>query len=165
VTVVDAVFAPLVPFTVTVYCPARPEQDSVEFPDVVKVVTLRVQERPVLGETVSFSVTVPMKVGEYVTETVVVPVEPTRTATLEGFAVTVNAVPTVNLTEADRDNPLPAPVTVTLKLPETAESVHDRVEVREVVVVLNATLAGFKTHERPTVGDTVLVKATVPVNP
>jgi hypothetical protein len=58
-TVVDAVLVPLVPFTVTVYCPGEPEQDSVEFPDDVKVVTLRVQERPVLGETVSFNVTVP----------------------------------------------------------------------------------------------------------
>jgi hypothetical protein len=63
-TVVDAVFAPLVPLTVTVYCPARPEQDKVEFPDAVKLVTLRLQERPVLGETVSFSVTVPRKAGE-----------------------------------------------------------------------------------------------------
>jgi hypothetical protein len=63
-TVVDAVLLPLVPFTVTVYCPGEPEQDKVEFPDVVKLVTLRVQVRPVLGETVSFSVTVPMKVGE-----------------------------------------------------------------------------------------------------
>jgi len=63
-TVVDAVLLPLVPFTVTVYCPGEPEQDKVEFPDVVKLVTLRVQERPVLGETVSLSVTVPMKAGE-----------------------------------------------------------------------------------------------------
>ena len=63
-TVADAVFPPLVPFTVTVYCPAEPEQAKVEFPDVVKVVTLNVQGRPVLGETVSFSVTVPRKVGE-----------------------------------------------------------------------------------------------------
>jgi hypothetical protein len=164
-TVVDAVFPPLVPFTVTVYCPAEPEQDKVEFPDTVKLVALRLQDRPVLGETVSLSVTVPMKAGEYVTVIVVVPVEPTTTATLGGLVVTVNAVPTVNLTETDRDKPLPVPVTVTLKLPEAAESVHDRVEVREVVVVLNAKLAGFKTHERPIVGETVLVKATVPVKP
>jgi hypothetical protein len=58
-TVVDAVLVPLVPVTVTVYCPGEPEQDNVEFPDDVNVVTLRVQERPVLGETVSFNVTVP----------------------------------------------------------------------------------------------------------
>jgi len=164
-TVVDAVFPPLEPFTVTVYCAAEPEQDNVEFPDAVKVVTLRAQERPVLGETVSLNVTVPMNVGEYVTEIVVVPVEPTRTATLEGFAVTVNAVPTVYLTEVDRASPLPVPVIVTLKVPDRAESEQVRVEVREVVVVLNAKLAGFRTQERPAEGETVLVKATVPVKP
>jgi hypothetical protein len=60
-TVVDAVLVPLVPFTVTVYCPGEPKQDRVEFPDAVNVVTLRLQERPVLGETVSFKVTVPEK--------------------------------------------------------------------------------------------------------
>ena len=37
---------PLVPFTVTVYCPGEPEHDSVEFPDVVNVVTLSAHERP-----------------------------------------------------------------------------------------------------------------------
>ena len=58
-TVVDAELVLLVPFTVTVYCPDEPKQDSVEFPDDVNVVTLSVQERPVLGETVSFNVTVP----------------------------------------------------------------------------------------------------------
>jgi len=57
------------------------------------------------------------------------------------------------------------PVTVTLKLPEATESEQDRVEVREVVVVLNAKLAGFKTHERPIEGEIVAVKATVPVKP
>ena len=51
-TVVDAVLLPLVPFTVTVYCPGEPEHDSVEFPDAVKLVTLRVQDKPVLGEPV-----------------------------------------------------------------------------------------------------------------
>jgi hypothetical protein len=61
-TVVDAVLAPLVPFTVTVYCPVDPEQERVEFPDAVNVVTLSVQVRPVLGETVSFSFTVPKNV-------------------------------------------------------------------------------------------------------
>jgi hypothetical protein len=164
-TGVDAVFPPLEPFTVTVYCPAEPEQDKVEFPDAVKVVTLRLQERPALGETVSFSVTVPRKVGEYVTEIVVVPIAPTTTATLEGFAVTVNAVPTVNLTEADRDNPFPVPVTVTLKDPDGTESEQDRIEDRDVVVVLNAKLAGFRTHVSPTEGEIESVRVTVPVKP
>jgi hypothetical protein len=75
VTWADAVLAPLLPFTVTVYEPAEPLHDSVEFPVAVMVVTLRPQERPVLGEIVSFRVTVPMKVGANVTVTVELPVE------------------------------------------------------------------------------------------
>lgn len=164
-TVVDAVFPPLAPFTVTVYCPAEPVQDNVEFPDPVKVIGLSEHESPVLGETVSFSVTVPMNVGAYVTVIVAVPVEPTTKATLVGLADKVNALPTVYFTEADRDNPLPVPVTVTLKDPVNAESEHERVEVREVAVVLSAKLAGFRTHVRPTEGEIVSVRVTVPVNP
>jgi hypothetical protein len=60
---VDAVFPPLVPFTVTEYSPAEPEQDRIEFPDALKDFTLREQERPAPGETVSFRVTVPMNAG------------------------------------------------------------------------------------------------------
>jgi hypothetical protein len=93
------------------------------------------------------------------------PVGPVRTATVAGLADTVKAVPTVNLTEADRDNPLPVPVTVTLNVPDGAESEHERIEFREVVVVLKAKLAGFRTHDRPTEGEIELVKATVPVKP
>jgi len=100
-----------------------------------------------------------------VTVIVDTPVDPVMTETVEGLAVTVNAAPTVYLTEVDRDNPLPVPVTVTLKVPDGAESEHERVEVRRVVVVLNAKLAGFKTHERPIEGETVSVNATVPVKP
>src|SRR5690242_6816354 len=164
-TVVDAELVPLVPFTVTVYCPGDPEQDSVEFPDPVNVVTLREQERPVLGETVSFKVTVPENAISYVTVMVEIPGAPGSTATLVGLLVTVNAVPTTNLTEVECDNPLPAPVTVTLNVPAGAESEHERIEFREVVVVLNAKLAGLKTHVSPTEGDSVSVNATVPVKP
>jgi len=120
-TVVDAELVPLVPFTVTVYCPGDPEQDSVEFPDAVNVVTLREQERPVLGETVSFKVTVPENAISYVTVMVEIPGAPGSTATLVGLLVTVNAVPTTNLTEVECDTPLPAPVTVTLNVPAGAE--------------------------------------------
>ena len=127
--------------------------------------TLSEQESPVLGEIVSFRVTVPMNVGEYVTVIVAVPVEPASTATLGGLAVRVNAVPTVYLTDADRDNPLPVPVTVTLNVPDRAESVHDRVEVRRVAVVLNAKVAGLRTQLRPIEGETVSVRSTVPVKP
>ncbi len=127
--------------------------------------TLSEQESPVPGEIVSFRVTVPMNMGEYVTVIVAVPVEPASTATLAGLAVRVNAVPTVYFTEADRDTPLPVPVTVTLNVPDKAESVHDRVEVRRVVVVLNAKFAGFRTQISPIEGETVSVRSTVPVKP
>jgi hypothetical protein len=164
-TVVDAVFVPLVPFTVTVYCPDVPEQERVEFPDDVNVVTLRAQGRPVLGETVSFNVTVPENATSYVTVIVEVPVAPVTTETVVGLAATVKAIPTMNLTEADRDSPFPVPVTVTLKVPDRAESEHARIELREVVVVLNAKLAGLRTHVSPRVGETVSVNVTVPVKP
>ena len=164
-TDVDAVFPPLAPFTVTVYCPAEPVQDNVEFPDPVKVVGLSEHESPVLGETVSFSVTVPMNVGAYLTVIVAVPEDPPAKTTLVGLADKVNALPTVYFTKVDRDNPLPLAVTVTLKDPVRAESEHDRVEVREVAVVFNAKLAGFRTHVRPTEGEIVSVRATVPVKP
>jgi len=100
-----------------------------------------------------------------VTVMIEVPEVPGSTATLVGLLVTVNAVPTTNLTEVECDNPLLAPVTVTLNVPVGAESEHERIEFREVVVVLNAKLAGLSTHVSPTVGTTVLVSATVPVKP
>jgi hypothetical protein len=164
-TFVDAVFPPLAPFTVTVYCPEEPEQDNVEFPDAVKMVTLRVQERPLLGETVSFRDTAPKNVVAYVTVIVDTPVDPVMTATLVGLAVKVNAVPTVYLIETDRDNPFPVPVTVTLKVPEGTESEHVRIEDLAVVVVLSAKLAGFSTHDNPNEGEIESVKNTVPVKP
>ena len=51
---------PLVPVTVTVYTPAWPEHDSAEFPEDVRLVTPRVQDRPVVGEIVLVRVTVPV---------------------------------------------------------------------------------------------------------
>jgi hypothetical protein len=164
-TVADAVFPPLVPVTVTVYCPAEPEQDNVEFPDAVRVVTLREQERPVLGEIVSFKVTVPKNVGAYVTVIVDRPVDPVMTETVEGLAVIVKAVPTAYFTNTECDKPFPAPVTVTLKVPDGRVVEHERIEDRDVVVVLNAKLAGFKTHVRPVEGETESVRPTVPVKP
>jgi hypothetical protein len=77
----------------------------------------------------------------------------------------VNAVPTVYFTNTECDKLLPLPVTVTLKVPEGTVVEHDRIEDREVVVVLNAKLAGFNTHVRPTEGETELVRPTVPVKP
>jgi hypothetical protein len=60
----------------------------------VKLVTLRLHERPAL-ETVSFRLTVPMKVGANVTVIVELPVELASMVALVGCAVRVNAVPTV----------------------------------------------------------------------
>ena len=99
------------------------------------------------------------------TEIVLVPVAPETTATFEGLAVTVNAVPTVYFTVTECDKLLPAPVTVTLKVPEGTVVEHDRIEDREVVVVLNAKLAGFSTHVRPIEGEMESVRPTVPVKP
>ena len=164
-TVVDAVLLPLVPLMVTVYCPGEPEHDNVEFPDAVKVVALRVQVSPVLGETVSLSFTVPKNVRSYLTVIVEVPDDPVIVGTLVGLAVMVNAVPTTNLIESECDNPLPVPVTVTLNVPDGAESEHDRIEFRDVVVVLNAKLAGFRTQLRPREGEMLSVRVTVPVKP
>ena len=100
------------------YCPAEPVQDNVEFPDPVKVVGLSEHESPLVGETVSFSVTVPMNVGAYVTVIVDLPTEPASTETPEGLLVKLNAVPTVYVTDAEWDNPPPEPVTVTMNGPD-----------------------------------------------
>jgi len=100
-----------------------------------------------------------------VTEIVLVPVAPATTATLDGLALTVNAVPTVYFTNTECDRLLPAPVTVTLKVPDGTVVEHDRIEDREVVVVLNAKLAGFRTQVRPTDGEMEFVRPTVPVKP
>jgi hypothetical protein len=73
---------------------ADPVHDRVEVPEVVVLlrailVVLRLHVKPVEGDTVSDSVTVPVK--PFVAETVIVevPAEPTATLTLAGFAVTV----------------------------------------------------------------------------
>jgi hypothetical protein len=85
---------PLVPVTVTVYAPADPEHDRVEVPDVPRVtlVGLRVQVRPVLGDTEEVSETVPVNPFWEVTVIVDVPVTPARTVTLVGLAVIVKPV-------------------------------------------------------------------------
>ena len=86
---------PPTPVTVTVKLPVvDPVHDRVEVPETavllrVILVGLRVQARPVAGDTVSDSATVPAK--PLVAETVIVevPAELTATLTLVGLAVTV----------------------------------------------------------------------------
>ena len=46
-----------------------------------------------------------------------------------------------------------------------AAAVHERVEVPEVVVALRVILVGLRVHVKPVAGETVAVKATVPVKP
>jgi hypothetical protein len=68
------------------------------------------------------------------------------------------------VTAAECASPLIDPVTVTVKGPPD-EAVQDRVEVTVVVVGFRATFVGLRVQLKPTVGETVSVKPTVPVNP
>jgi len=99
---------PLVPVIVTVNEPvADPVQDRVEVPLVTvpvreTVAGVRVQVRPVEGETVSERVTVPAKPLTPATVTVDVPGEPTTMEIVVGLALTEKsgAAVTVNVTVA-----------------------------------------------------------------
>ena len=73
--------------------PWVPLHESVEVPEVpsVMLVGVRVQVRPVTGETVAASVTVPVKPWTAVTVTVDVPALPALTVTLVGLAITVKS--------------------------------------------------------------------------
>lgn len=71
------------------YEPAEPEQDSVEVPDPVTLVGVRVHVRPVAGETVAPRLTTPLNPWSAVTVMVEVPACPAITVTLVGLAVTV----------------------------------------------------------------------------
>ena len=86
---------------------ADPVQERVEIPEVVLVlrmilVGLRVQVRPVEGDTVSDRFTVPVKPLTAATVVVDVPGDPSATETLVGLASTVKsgAAVTVNDTVA-----------------------------------------------------------------
>lgn len=89
------------PVTVTVYEPALPVQDSVEVPDVPRVtlVGVRVQVRPVLGETAEVRATVPANPCRDATVIVEVAAEPARTVAEVGLAVTEKSC-TLNVTVA-----------------------------------------------------------------
>jgi len=53
---------------------------------------------------------------------------------------------------------------VTVKLP-VVDSIHDRVEVPDVIALVKSTLVGDRVHVRPVGGETVSDNVTVPVNP
>jgi hypothetical protein len=86
----------------------EPVHESVEEPELAALVKtilvgVRVQDRPVEGETVVARVTVPMKPLTAVTVMVEVPAEPTVTLTLLGLAAIVKsgAEVTLKVTVAD----------------------------------------------------------------
>jgi hypothetical protein len=123
-----------------------PMHERVEVPEVVVLVRvilveLRVHVKPVGGDTVSDNATVPVK--PLIAETVIVevPAEPTETLTLVGLAVIVKsgAGDTVYVTVAEWESDPLVPVTVTVKVP-VVDPVHDRVEVPEVIVLVNVML-------------------------
>jgi len=163
VTVAEWDSAPLVPVTVTVYVPAGPEHDRVDVWDAPRtmLVGLRVHVKPA-GETVDVNATVPVKPLTGATVIVEVAVAPARAVTLVGLAVTVKsaAAPTVTATVAEWESVPLVPVTVTVKVAAFVP-VHDSVEVWAAP---KTTLAGLRVHVRPA-GETVAVRATVPVNP
>jgi len=93
VTIAECDRAPLVPVTVTVYDPALPLHESVDVPEVPRVtlVGVRVQVRPVAGETEAVRLTVPVKPWTEPTVIVEVPEAPASTVTLAGLAVIVKS--------------------------------------------------------------------------
>ena len=118
---------------------------------------VRVQVRPA-GETVDVRATVPVNPFTGATVIVEVAAVPALTLTLVGLAVTVKSLTvTVTVAECVRD-PL-VPVTVTVYTP--AGPVQDRADVWDAPRTM---LAGVRVQVRPA-GETVEVRATVPVKP
>lgn len=90
-TVAEWDSVPLVPETVTVYVPATPLQESVEVPEPVTLVGVRVQVRPVAGLMLEVRLTTPLNPWRAVTVMVEVPATPALTVTAVGAAVTVKS--------------------------------------------------------------------------
>src|SRR5438876_2270656 len=122
------------------------------------LVGLRVHVNPA-GDTVEARATVPVKALTGATVIVEVAVAPARAVTLVGLATTVKSR-MLTVTVAERDRVPLVPVTVTVNVVAVVP-VHDRVEVWAAP---KTTLAGLRVHVRPA-GETVAVRATVPVNP
>ncbi len=121
------------------------------------LVGLRVQVRPA-GETAEVRATVPVNPFAGATVIVEVAVAPASELTLVGLAVTVKSF-TVTVTVAECVIDPLVPVTVTVYTP--AEPVQDRAEVCDAPSTI---LVGVRVQVKPA-GDTVEVKATVPVKP
>jgi len=82
---------PLAPVTVTVYDPADPLQESVEVPEPVTLVGVRVQVKPVVGLMLEVRLTAPAKPSSGVTVMMEVPEAPARTVALMGLAAIVKS--------------------------------------------------------------------------
>jgi len=99
--------------TVTVYAPALPEHDSVLVPEPLTLVGVRVQVKPVAGDTVAVRLTTPLKPWSAVTVIVEVPAPFALTVTLVGLAAMVKSC-TVKVTVAECVRVPLVPVTVTV---------------------------------------------------
>jgi hypothetical protein len=82
---------PLAPVTVTVYDPADPLQESVEVPEPVTLVGVRVQVKPVAGLMFGVRLTTPTNPLSAVTVIVEVPETPAKTVALIGLAAIVKS--------------------------------------------------------------------------
>ena len=82
---------PLAPVTVTVYDPADPLQESVEVPEPVTLVGVRVQVKPVGGLMLGVRLTTPTNPLSAVTVIVEVPETPAKTVALIGLAAIVKS--------------------------------------------------------------------------
>lgn len=86
VAVATCVSALLVPVTVTVYIPAVPEHESVDVPEPVTLVGIRVQAIPVAGLMLDVKLTIPLKPLRPVTVIVEFPDTPALAVTVVGLA-------------------------------------------------------------------------------
>jgi hypothetical protein len=91
VTVAEWDKVPLVPVAVTVYDPADPLQESVEVPEPVTLVGVRLQVKPVAGLMLEVRLTAPANPSSADTVMVEVPEALARTVTPIGLAVIVKS--------------------------------------------------------------------------
>jgi hypothetical protein len=137
--------------------PALPLHDSVEVPEPVTLVGVRVHVRPVAGDMLAVSETTPLKPFRAVMVIVEVPGAPPRIVTVVGLAAIVKSW-TVKVTVAECEREPLVPTTVTMYVP--AVPLHDNVLVPEPV-----TLVGDRVQVRPVAGETVADSDTTPLNP
>jgi hypothetical protein len=153
--------------TVTVYNPAAPEHEIVDWPLVMDAVNVTlfgevVQAKPDGGEVVTESDTVPVNPWIPVTVIVEVPAALARAVTLAGLAETAKSW-IVKDDEAEWVRPLLVPVTVTEYDPAAPEHESDDVALEDVLV--RERTEGARLQLRPFEGETVVDRATLPAKP